>query len=65
MKRYNVLTHEREEKENVDKFLKEIRAVCIKNRMSIIHEDSHGGFIVTKYNKDDMDWLLMAAIKNV
>ena len=41
----------------VQNFLEEIRAVCIKHRLSIGHEDIHGSFIVTDYNEECAEWL--------
>ena len=41
----------------VQNFLEEIRAVCIKHRLSIGHEDTQGSFIVTPYDEECVEWL--------
>ncbi len=42
---------------NKEFFIEEILSVCKKHRVSISHEDSHGSFIIEKYNEDRSDWL--------
>lgn len=42
-------------------FLNDINDVCKKHNMSISHEDGHGSFIITKYNKSNIDWLFCAS----
>ena len=39
-------------------FLQEIKEVCLKHKLSISHEDCHGGFKIEEYNDTDMEWLL-------
>jgi hypothetical protein len=41
-------------------FFDEIKAVCEKHNLSISHEDGHGGFIVTKFDENNIDWLSSA-----
>lgn len=43
--------------ESVIKFLNEIDNICKKYNFSISHEDSHGGFILEKYNDYNIKWL--------
>lgn len=38
-------------------FLNEIDLVCQKYDYSISHEDCHGGFIIEKYNENNIKWL--------
>lgn len=45
----------------VDAFLKELEAVCKKHGFSLGHEDTQGGFIVEKYDKNLSEWLQQAA----
>lgn len=42
---------------SVIKFLNEIDNICKKYNFSISHEDSHGGFILEKYNEYNINWL--------
>ena len=43
--------------ESVIEFLNEIDNICKKYNFSISHEDSHGGFILEKYNDYNIKWL--------
>lgn len=42
---------------NIKKFINEIATVCQKYNLSISHEDSHGAFIITKYDDFYIKWL--------
>lgn len=44
-------------------FLNDIVEVYKKHQLSLSHEDSHGGFIVEKYDPSNVDWLLEAEVK--
>lgn len=43
--------------ESVINFLNEIDNICKKYNFSISHEDSHGGFIIEKYDDYNIKWL--------
>lgn len=43
--------------ESVINFLNEIDNICKKYNLSISHEDSHGCFILEKYNDYNIKWL--------
>lgn len=43
--------------ESIIKFLNEIDNICKKYNFSISHEDSHGGFILEKYDDYNIKWL--------
>ena len=43
--------------EEVIKFLNEIDNICKKYNFSISHEDSHGAFILEKYDNYNIKWL--------
>lgn len=43
--------------ESVINFLNEIDNICKKYNFSISHEDSHGAFILEKYDKYNIKWL--------
>lgn len=43
--------------EEVIKFLNEIDNICKKYNFSISHEDSHGAFILEKYDDYNIRWL--------
>lgn len=43
--------------ESVINFLNEIDNICKKYNFSISHEDSHGAFILEKYNYYNIKWL--------
>ena len=49
--------------ERISDFLKEIEEVCSRYNLSIAHEDCHGGFIIEKYSKDNIQWLKYASIE--
>lgn len=42
-------------------FLEEVLEVCKKHRLSLTHEDPHGGFIVEPYSVTNAMYLLGAA----
>ena len=47
----------------VDAFLNEVHAVCKKHGFCIEHEDSHGGFLIEKYDDEkDFEWLGNASV---
>ena len=43
--------------ESVINFLNEIDNICKKYNLSISHEDSHGAFILEKYDDYNIKWL--------
>ncbi|MDP1722768.1 MAG: hypothetical protein Q8L37_06185 [Candidatus Gottesmanbacteria bacterium] len=60
MKRWKSTVGHEVENEKIDAFLTEVIEVCKKHGLSIGHEDSHGGFLVHKFSKDNADWLMNA-----
>lgn len=62
MKRFDASTSERVENPKVDAFLAEILDVCRRHGLSISHEDSHGGFLVTPFDESTAAWLNDASI---
>ncbi len=64
MKRWssNSDVHTQIENEQVDDFLQEIKSVCKKHGFSIGHEDTHGGFLIERYEDKNIDWLMAASI---
>lgn len=42
-------------------FLKDYAELCGKHKLCLSHEDSHGGFIVTQLDGDNIDWVLAAS----
>lgn len=61
MKRWSRKESDEIENEAIDKFLEEIKEVCIKHGLSISHEDGQGGFIIQKYDEFNIDWLFSAS----
>lgn len=61
--RRNYKTKRYEPNPEVDAFLSEIIAVCIKHNLMIGHEDTHGAFIVMPCDGsfEDHDWLWSAS----
>ena len=57
MKRWCNKKSENIENIKIDDFLKDIIKVCVKHKLTISHEDSHGGFEIEKFNADNIDWL--------
>ena len=51
------------EEKKVAEFLNEIETICKKYNLSISHEDSHGGFIIEKYDDYNIEWLKDCLIK--
>lgn len=43
-------------------FINEICEICKKYDFSISHEDSHGAFIITKYNEKYVEWFKNANV---
>lgn len=63
MIRYFPDTREEKEDQQIDNFLNDIVQVCRKYGLSISHEDEHGSFIVTDYDKTYSEWLLAASVR--
>ena len=61
-KRHHVGKSEPVENKEVDAFLKEIVEVCKEHGFSLSHEDTHGAFIVERYDKDNIQWLMEAMV---
>jgi len=61
MKRWNTELKKQAENANIDNFLKDILKICKKYNFSISHEDQHGSFQVTKWDKGYESWLLNAS----
>lgn len=51
MNRWNTKQLKRCENKRVDAFIDAVLAVCAEHRMSIGHEDGHGSFIVTRFDR--------------
>jgi ubiquinone/menaquinone biosynthesis C-methylase UbiE len=62
MKRYHRGESKSVENEEIDAFLQEIARICKEHGFSLSHEDTHGSFIVEKYDKDNIQWLMQAMI---
>ena len=60
MKRWNTSTHEYEECPEMDAFMLAIAYVCKQYGMCIGHEDSEGGFQITKLGDKELAWLMAA-----
>lgn len=45
---------------DIDAFMVEIAAVCVKHKMSISHEDGQGAFEIEHFDKDNIMWLQAA-----
>lgn len=57
MKVWNLKTSEEEEQpKEIENFKKEIIKVMKKYNLSISHEDTHGGFIIEKYDEYNIKW---------
>ena len=50
----------KEKNQQVKEFLNEIVKLCKKYNLSLSHEDTHGAFIVEKYNEGNIEWLKAA-----
>jgi len=50
------------ENKEVDAFLREIVEVCKEHGFSLSHEDTHGAFVVEKYEEGNIQWLMDAMI---
>lgn len=48
---------ERAESSKLDAFLSDIVAVCRKHRLTIAHEDMHGGFRIARFSEANIEWL--------
>lgn len=46
---------------DVDAFLADIERVCRSHGLSIVHEDTQGGFEIEDFSESAMDWLHAAA----
>jgi hypothetical protein len=62
-KRWDRETKEYTENTKVDSFLSDILRVIYKHKLTISHEDIHGGFIVVPANKSKIQWLMDASIE--
>lgn len=49
--------------DNIKLFLNDIKEVCLKHKLSISHEDCHGGFIIEKFDYSNIEWLFGADVK--
>ena len=47
--------------ESMKKFLEDIDAVCKKHGLSISHQDTHGSFLIEKYDEYNIEWLFNAS----
>lgn len=56
-------SEEIEQPKEMKKFIDEIINVMKKYNLSISHEDSHGAFIIEKYDENNIKWL-KDAMKN-
>jgi hypothetical protein len=61
MKRWNKKLKEEAENIKIDIFLDGVLELCKKHKFSISHQDSHGAFVIEKYNKAYSEWLLHAS----
>ncbi len=62
MERYSIKRGKKVEEENVDKFLQEVVELSKKHGLSISHDDCYGNFVVSKYDHDDIEWILSAQV---
>jgi len=62
MKRYRRGKSGSIENKEVDAFLREIVEVCKEHGFSLSHEDTHGAFVVEKYEEGNIQWLMDAMI---
>ena len=62
MKRYHRGKSGSIENKQVDAFLREIVKVCKEHGFSLSHEDTHGAFVVEKYEEENIQWLMDAMI---
>ena len=62
MKRYRSGKSGSIENKEVDAFLREIVEVCKEHGFSLSHEDTHGAFVVEKYEEGNIQWLMDAMI---
>lgn len=46
--------------EQANEFLSEIEELCRKHNISISHEDTHGAFILERFDEDLLEWLKYA-----
>ena len=42
---------------NVNIFLEEYENLCKKYNLSLSHEDTNGGFIITEYKEGNINWV--------
>lgn len=62
MKRHHRGKSQSVDNKEVDALLNEIVKVCEEHGFSLSHEDTHGTFIVEKYDKDNIQWLMQAML---
>lgn len=62
-KRWDRDAKEYTENTTVDRFLSDILRVIHKHKLTISHEDVHGGFIVVPATKSKIQWLMDASIE--
>lgn len=57
MKRWSTSKDDEVEAPEIDAFLADIKAVCIKHSLSIVHEDGQGAFEIARYDPCWFEWL--------
>ncbi len=62
VKRHRVGKFEPVENQEVNAFLEALVEVYKEHGFSLSHEDTHGAFIVEKYDEDNIRWLMAAMI---
>ncbi len=62
MARWSQKQGKRIENSEVEEFLKDLIEVYKKHGFSLAHEDTQGGFIVEKFNEENVEWLMQASV---
>lgn len=44
----------------IDRFLGEFEELCREHGLSLAHEDTHGAFIIEKFNEENISWVKVA-----
>lgn len=58
MKSWDLNKHKNiETPKNIINFLNEIEKICKEYNLSLSHEDTHGAFIIEKYDEYNIKWL--------
>lgn len=53
----------KESPQKIEAFLDAYEKICRDHGLCLSHEDGHGGFLVHRFNDDDVSWVRYAAVE--